>query len=325
MTRKANPARRRVLAATAATAVAAAFSLLPVSSAFAQTAKKPVVALVMKSLANEFFLTMETGAKDYQAHNASKFTLISNGIKDETDTANQIRIVEQMIVSKVDALVIAPADSKALVPVIKKAVDAGIIVVNIDNRLDPDVLKSKDLNVPFVGPDNAKGARLVGDYLAKKLKAGDEVGIIEGVSTTTNAQQRTAGFKQAMQAGGMKVVALQSGDWEIDKGNAVASQILNANPNIKALLCGNDNMALGAVAAVRAAGKAGKVQVVGYDNINAIKPMLADGRVLATADQYAAKQAVFGIDTALKAIAGHKKQSELSGVVETPVDLVTKK
>ena len=324
MTRKANLARRRVLAATAATAVAAAFSLLPVSSAFAQTAKKPVVALVMKSLANEFFLTMETGAKDYQAHNASKFTLISNGIKDETDTANQIRIVEQMIVSKVDALVIAPADSKALVPVIKKAVDAGIIVVNIDNQLDPDVLKSKDLNVPFVGPDNAKGAKLVGDYLAKKLKAGDEVGIIEGVSTTTNAQQRTAGFKQAMQAGGRKVVALQSGDWEIDKGNAVASQILNANPNIKALLCGNDNMALGAVAAVRAAGKAGKVQVVGYDNINAIKPMLADGRVLATADQYAAKQAVFGIDTALKALSEHQKQSQLSSVVETPVNLVTK-
>jgi ribose transport system substrate-binding protein len=324
MTRKANPARRRVLAATAATAVAAAFSLLPVSSAFAQTAKKPVVALVMKSLANEFFLTMETGAKDYQAHNASKFTLISNGIKDETDTANQIRIVEQMIVSKVDALVIAPADSKALVPVIKKAVDAGIIVVNIDNQLDPEVLKSKDLNVPFVGPDNAKGAKLVGDYLVKKLKSGDEVGIIEGVSTTTNAQQRTAGFKEAMQAGGMKVVALQSGDWEIDKGNAVASQILNANPNIKALLCGNDNMALGAVAAVRAAGKAGKVQVVGYDNINAIKPMLADGRVLATADQYAAKQAVFGIDTALKALSAHQKQSQLSSVVETPVNLVTK-
>jgi ribose transport system substrate-binding protein len=324
MTRKANLARRRVLAATAATAVAAAFSLLPVSSAFAQTAKKPVVALVMKSLANEFFLTMETGAKDYQAHNASKFTLISNGIKDETDTANQIRIVEQMIVSKVDALVIAPADSKALVPVIKKAVDAGIIVVNIDNQLDPEVLKSKDLNVPFVGPDNAKGAKLVGDYLVKKLKSGDEVGIIEGVSTTTNAQQRTAGFKEAMQAGGMKVVALQSGDWEIDKGNAVASQILNANPNIKALLCGNDNMALGAVAAVRAAGKAGKVQVVGYDNINAIKPMLADGRVLATADQYAAKQAVFGIDTALKALSAHQKQSQLSSVVETPVNLVTK-
>src|SRR5476649_1102372 len=304
--------------------LAAASAALPLSSAFADTPEKPKVALVMKSLANEFFLTMEDGAKAYQKEHSADFDLISNGIKDETDTSNQIRIVEQMIVNKVNALVIAPADSKALVPVLKKAVDAGIIVVNIDNQLDPEVLKSKDLNVPFVGPDNAKGAKLVGDYLAKKLKSGDEVGIIEGVSTTTNAQQRTAGFKEAMQAGGMKVVALQSGDWEIDKGNAVASQILNANPNIKALLCGNDNMALGAVAAVRAAGKAGKVQVVGYDNINAIKPMLADGRVLATADQYAAKQAVFGIDTALKALSAHQKQSQLSSVVETPVNLVTK-
>ncbi|NDV72930.1 sugar ABC transporter substrate-binding protein [Burkholderia cenocepacia] len=310
--------RRFLTAALAAVAVAAA------PAVHAQSAGKPKVALVMKSLANEFFLTMETGAKEYQKHNANQFDLITNGIKDETDTANQIRIVEQMIVSKVDAIVIAPADSKALVPVVKKAVDAGIIVVNIDNRLDPDVLKSKNLNVPFVGPDNRKGARKIGDYLAKRLKAGDQVGIVEGVSTTTNAQQRTAGFQDAMKAGGMKVVSVQSGEWEIDKGNAVAAAMLNEYPNLKALLCGNDNMAIGAVSAVRAAGKQGKVLVVGYDNINAIKPMLKDGRVLATADQYAAKQAVFGIDTALKAIAGHRKQADMSGVVETPVDLVTK-
>jgi ribose transport system substrate-binding protein len=291
--------RRRVLAAAVAAVAVSAAAVLPCSPAYAQAARKPKVALVMKSLANEFFLTMENGAKDYQKHNAGSFDLITNGIKDETDTANQIRIVEQMIVSKVDAIVLAPADSKALVPVVKKAVDAGIIVVNIDNRLDPDVLKSKDLNVPFVGPDNAKGAEKVGDYLAQKLKAGDEVGIIEGVSTTTNAQQRTAGFKTAMQKVGAKVVSVQSGEWEIDKGNAVASAMLNEYPNLKALLAGNDN-------------------------INAIKPMLKDGRVLATADQYAAKQAVFGIDTALKALSEHKKQSQLSGVVETPVDLVTR-
>ena len=321
MIRHFQPARRRAIVASAAFL---AVSILPMPAAFAQAAHKPKVALVMKSLANEFFLTMETGAKDYQAHNSGKFDLITNGIKDETDTANQIRIVEQMIVSKVDAIVLAPADSKALVPVVKKAVDAGIIVVNIDNKLDTDVLKSKDLNVPFVGPDNRKGAQKVGDYLAKRLKSGDEVGIIEGVSTTTNAQQRTAGFKDAMQTVGAKVVSVQSGEWEIDKGNAVASAMLNEYPNLKALLAGNDNMAIGAVSAVRAAGKQGKVLVVGYDNINAIKPMLKDGRVLATADQYAAKQAVFGIDTALKALSEHKKQSDLSGIVETPVTLVTK-
>jgi len=304
--------------------LAAASATLPLSSAFAETPEKPKVALVMKSLANEFFLTMEDGAKAYQKDHAADFDLVSNGIKDETDTANQIRIVEQMIVSKVNALVIAPADSKAMVPVIKKAVDAGITVINIDNQLDPAVLKSKNISVPFVGPDNRKGARLVGEYLAKDLKAGDEVGIIEGVSTTTNAQQRTAGFKDAMEAAQIKVVSLQSGDWEIDAGNRVAAAMLSEYPNIKALLAGNDSMAVGAVSAVRAAGKAGKVQVVGYDNINAIKPMLKDGRVLATADQFAAKQAVFGIETALKILKGEKVDSGTNGVIETPVELVTK-
>ena len=303
--------------------LAAASAALPISSAFADT-EKPKVALVMKSLANEFFLTMEDGAKAYQKDHSGDFDLISNGIKDETDTAGQTRIVEQMILAKVNALVIAPADSKAMVPVIKKAVDAGITVINIDNQLDPAVVKSKNITVPFVGPDNRKGARLVGEYLAKQLKAGDEVGIIEGVSTTTNAQQRTAGFKDAMEAAQIKVVSLQSGDWEIDKGGKVASSMLSEYPNIKALLAGNDSMAVGAVSAVRAAGKAGKVQVVGYDNINAIKPMLKDGRVLATADQFAARQAVFGIETALNIINGKKVDSGVNGVIETPVELVTK-
>ncbi|ELP99788.1 MULTISPECIES: sugar ABC transporter substrate-binding protein [Pseudomonas syringae group] len=302
---------------------AAVTAVMPLSTVYAQTPEKPKVALVMKSLANEFFLTMEDGAKAYQKEHATEFDLISNGIKDESDTSAQIRIVEQMIASNVNALVIAPADSKALVPVLKKATDAGIKVVNIDNQLDVDVLKSKNLQIPFVGPDNRKGAKLVGDYLAKKLTAGDEVGIIEGVSTTNNAQQRTAGFKDAMDEAKMKVVSTQSGNWEIDKGNAVASAMLNEYPNLKALLAGNDSMALGAVSAVRAAGKAGKVMVVGYDNINAIKPMLKDGRVLATADQYAAKQAVFGIEAALKLVKGEKVDTNDKGVIETPVQLVT--
>ncbi|WP_447651048.1 substrate-binding domain-containing protein [Pseudomonas abietaniphila] len=314
------PFAARLLAVAMLTASAVT---LPLSSVYADDAKKPTVALVMKSLANEFFLTMEDGAKAYQKDHSADFDLISNGIKNESDTAAQIDIVNQMIVKKVDALVIAPADSKALASVLKKAQDAGIKVVNIDNQLDTDVLKSKGMEVPFVGPNNRKGAKLVGDYLAKQLTAGDQVGIIEGVPTTTNAQQRTAGFKDAMDAAQMKIVSTQSGNWEIDKGNAVASAMLNEYPNLKALLAGNDSMALGAVSAVRAAGKAGKVQVVGYDNINAIKPMLKDGRVLATADQFAARQAVFGIDTALKMVKGQKLDIK-DGVIETPVELVTK-
>ena len=158
----------------------------------------------------------------------------------------------------------------------------------------------------------------------KQLKAGDKVGIVEGVSTTFNAQQRTAGFQDAMKAAGATVVGVQSGQWEMEKGNTVANAMLREYPDLKALLCGNDNMALGAVAAVKTAGKTGKVQVVGYDNINAVKPLLKDGRLLATADQYAAKQAVFGIETALEALKAKKTQKDMPGVIETQVDLVTK-
>ncbi|HDS1786713.1 sugar ABC transporter substrate-binding protein [Pseudomonas sp. USTB-Z] len=308
-----------------ALAVISSLSLaLPLSAA--QAEDKPKVALVMKSLANEFFRTMEDGAKDYQKTHADEFDLIANGIKNETDTGEQIRIVEQMVNAGAKALVIAPADSKALVSAVKKAMDQGVVVINIDNRLDPDLLKSKGISVPFVGPDNRKGARLVGDYLAsQKLKAGDQVGIIEGVPTTTNAQQRTAGFKDAMDAAQMNIVSVQSGNWEIDKGNAVAASMLNEYPDLKALLAGNDSMALGAVSAVRAAGKAGQVQVVGYDNINAIKPMLEDGRVLATLDQAASQQAVYGIQAALKMVKGEKPDVDADNVIQTPVELITKK
>jgi ribose transport system substrate-binding protein len=304
-----------------ALAGAAALALLPQFALAADA--KPRVALVMKSLANEFFQTMQDGAKADQKAHSSEYTLISNGIKDETDTAAQIKIV-QMLVEHVDAIVIAPADSKALVPVLAEAAAKGVIVVNIDNKLDADALKEKNLVVPFVGPDNRKGAKLAGDYLGKQLKAGDKVGILEGVSTTFNAQQRTAGFQDAMKAVGANVVSVQSGQWEMDKANAVAAAMLREHPDLRALLAGNDNMALGAVAAIKSAGKTGKVLVVGYDNITAIKPMLADGRVLATVDQYGAKQAVFGIDTALKAIKAKTAQKDLAPMVETTVTLITK-
>ena len=281
---------RRTLQSAAALTLLGAIVATP---AFAQD--KPKVALVMKSLANEFFRTMEDGAKAHQKANAAQYTLVANGIKDETDTAAQIKMVEQMVAQKINALVIAPADSKALVPVIKTAIDKGILVVNIDNQLDAAALKEKGIQVPFVGPDNRAGAKLVGDALAKELKSGDKVGIIEGVSTTFNAQQRTLGYQDAMKAAGVTVVGVQSGQWEIDKGNTVAAGMLREHPDLKALLAGND-----------------------------IKPMLADGRVLATADQFAAKQAVFGIETALKAIADKKKQSEMPAEVKTDVVLVTK-
>lgn len=283
-------------------------------------AGKPKIALVMKSLANEFFSTMAEGAKKHQSANAATYDLIVNGIKNETDLGEQVNLVEQMIAQRVNALVIAPADSKALVTVLRHAKDAGILVINIDNKLDADVLKQAGLTVPFVGPDNREGARKVGEALAKKLKAGDEVAIIEGIPTAFNGQQRRLGFEDAMKNAGMKIVTVQSGLWEMEKANAVAAGMLSEHPQLKALLCANDNMALGAVAAVQSIGKAGSVLVVGFDNISAIKPMLDKGQVVATADQHADKLAVFGIEAALKILKGETPPADQT----TTVDLITR-
>lgn len=289
-----------------------------------RAAGRPKVALVMKSLANEFFQTMQDGARAHQRAHAAEYDLLTNGIKDEIDTAGQIRLVQQMLAQHVSALVIAPADSKALVPVLHSAIARGVIVVNIDNRLDAAALAEKKVTIPFVGPDNRAGARLAGEHLARQLEAGDKVGIIEGVTTTFNAQQRTLGFREAMQAAGITVASVQSGEWELHKGNTVAAAMLREHPDLIALLCGNDTMALGAVAAVKSAGKAGKVKIVGYDNIPAVKPLLADGRMLATVDQFASKQAAFGIEVALKALASGTPQSKLPAGLGTEVALITR-
>lgn len=293
---------------------------LPGCERVPETPGKPEVALVMKSLANEFFKTMADGAEAYQKQNAENFDLVSNGIRNETDLAQQVALVEQMIARGVAAIVIAPADSKALVPVLKRAQEAGIIVVNIDNRLDRAVLAGAGATIPFVGPDNREGARLVGEELAKQLMRGDQVAILEGVPTAFNAQQRRAGFEEAMQAAGAAVVAVQSGSWEMEKANRVTAALLTAHPDLAAILASNDSMALGAAAAVKAAGKEGQVRIVGFDNISAVQALIREGRVLATADQHGGQLAVYGIEAALAILKGDTAPEDR----KTPVDLITK-
>jgi ribose transport system substrate-binding protein len=292
---------------------------LVLTSCTSKTPERPRIALVMKSLANEFFLTMENGARSHQKAHSDQYDLLANGIKDELDVARQIDLVEQMIAQHVDAIVIAPADSKALVAACKKALDVGIVVVNIDNKFDSAVLADKQIKIPFVGPDNRKGAKLVGDYLAKRLHSGDPVAIIEGAPNAFNAVQRKLGFEDAMKAAGMKIISSQSGYWETDKANQVVAALITEHPELKALLCSNDSMALGAVAALRAAGKSDQVLVVGYDNISAVQQLLKEGKILATADQHADQLAVFGIEYALDIL--QKKGTPADR--ETPVDLIT--
>ena len=277
------------------------------------------IALIMKSLANEFFVTMAEGAKAHQAANAQTYTLIVNGIRNESDLSQQVALVEQMMAEGVDAIVIAPADSRALVPVLAKALRRHLVVVNIDNKLDSPTLRQLGVEIPFVGPDNRAGARTVGTTLATHLHRGDKAAILEGIPTAFNAQQRRLGFEDAMREAGVDVVAVQSAHWEQDEANTITAAILREHPDLNAILASNDNMALGAAAAVRQAGATGKVLVVGFDNIAAVHQLIQDGRVVATADQHADRLAVFGIEYALKILRGDAKPTDM----QTPVDVIS--
>jgi ribose transport system substrate-binding protein len=282
--------------------------------------ERPRIALIMKSLANEFFATMAEGARRHQADHAAEYDLIINGIKDERDLNRQVALVEEMIAQGVDAIVIAPADSQALIPVLRRAVLARTVVVNIDNKLDAEVLRQADLHIAFVGPDNRAGARRVGEYLAGQLHPGDSVALLEGIRSSFNGQQRQLGFQDAMTVAGMEIVDSQSAQWEMTLANQVAAAMLSEHSDLKAILACNDSMALGALAAIRASGKAGQVKVVGFDNISAVQQAVREGQITATADQHADQLAVFGIEYALQLLADDASVPEDR---ETPVDLIT--
>ncbi|MCH7556215.1 MAG: sugar ABC transporter substrate-binding protein [Planctomycetes bacterium] len=294
------------------------FSILPVGCKQRKT-DKPIIALIMKSLANEFFKTMEEGARAHHKEHEDEYELTVIGIKDEQDVARQIDYVELKIAQGVDAIVIAPADSKALVPVCKRAMDAGIIVVNIDNKFDFAVLADKGVKIPFVGPDNRKGARLAGEYLASKLMPGDKVVVIEGIPNAFNGIQRKLGFEDAMKAGGMDIVSSQSGYWETAKAEPIVSALITEYADLKAVLCANDSMALGAIAAIKAGGKSNDILVIGFDNISAVQRLLKEGKILCTIDQHADKLALYGIEYALEMLKGKGAPSDK----ETLVELIT--
>jgi ribose transport system substrate-binding protein len=284
----------------------------------AQQTKKPVIGLVMKSLANEFFKDMEEGAVKH-AQERGDLTLVPVGMHSETDIDTQISAIENFITQKVDAIVVAPADSRALVPPLARAIKAGIIVINIDVALDEAAKKQAGVDLAFVGPDNRAGAKMSGDVLAKALGTGGKVVIIEGNPGADNAQQRKRGFDDSVKEGKLDLVDSRTAHWETEEANSVFSNILTAHPDVQGVMAANDSMALGVVKAIDASGKAGKIKVVGFDNIAAVQPLLKDGKLIATVDQFGSQMAANGIDYAMKALKGEK----LEGWIKTPIKLVT--
>lgn len=281
--------------------------------------KRPKVALIMKSLANEFFVNMAKSAEAHHALHSADYDLIVNGIKNESDLAQQVALVDQMIAMGVKAIVIAPADSKALVPALVRAKNAGIMIVNIDNRLDESVLAEYKITIPFIGPSNREGGKLVASHVLKNFPEKAIVAILEGIPSANNSIQRRLGFEDAVSEFGDEVVTVQSAAWDQTKAVEITSAILSQHPNIQVILAANDNMALGAASAVNMAKLNHSIVIAGFDNISAIHSLIKDGSVKATVDQHGDQFAIYGIEYALEMLAG--KATEMNR--ETTIDLVT--
>jgi len=306
--------RRQVLVTTALGSVAVlAFGARPIIAA-----DKPKVGLVMKSLANEFFKQMAAGAEQYAAKNADKFSFKAVGMKDERDFAAQVDAVENFVTQKYNVIVVAAADSKAMVTPLAKAVKAGVAVINIDVELDQNAKKAAGIDLAFFGPDNRLGAKMAGDALAKALGPGGKVVILEGNPEADNAQQRKKGFDDSVAAGKLKLLDSKTAHWETEEANTLMTNFLTQHHDIQGVMAANDSMALGVVKALDAAGKSGQIKVVGFDNIPAVQPLVRSGKMLATIEQYGADMAALGIEYGMRQLAGEK----FTGWIKTPVKLI---
>ncbi|NCD32513.1 MAG: hypothetical protein EOL87_03755 [Spartobacteria bacterium] len=280
----------------------------------------PRIALVMKALSNPFFSGMEAGAKAYaQSHDIH---LESFGVERETDVDIQIGIIDNLIQKQFDAVVLAPADSVKLLPVLKKAVDAGIIVINIDNPLDRNAMAELGIDIPFVGSDNYEGSKLVGEYIKRK-KSGKPCNIlyIEGIRDVANADLRREGFKAGLKDSNAVLLASESAHWHADEAMTLtADWILSGNPFPDVIACANDSMALGARQGVDiAVSGAADVMITGYDNVAEVRGEIQNGRIHATIDQHPELMGAYGVRLAVQMFEGQ----EVPDYVATPVDLVT--
>ncbi len=282
------------------------------------------IALIYKATTNPFFQAMEKGAREKADELGVDLEVA--GIPSETDVDRQANLVRNMLNRRVEAIIIAPASSVGIVTPLLRAREANVPIVNIDNRIDTDEAKTQGLKVAtFIGPDNFEGAKKVGAHacnlIKKTLKAGQKgrVLILRGIDGVENAEARRAGFEAAAKAAGIEVAGSESAHWHTDEALRVTSALMAANPDVHGVLCANDKMALGAIAAVKARGKIGQIIIVGYDNIDLAREAMKRGDMHGTIEQNPAMMGALGVECALKALQGES----LPEVTPVPVQLIT--
>lgn len=286
-------------------------SSAPAAAVPVNAAAPKKIALVMKTLTNPFFIEMERGAR--RAEKEFGIELQVKTGSDETAIEQQIQIIDQLIQSHVDAIVIAPGDSQRVVPILKKAQAAGIVIINIDNQLDPGVLASQQMTPPpFVSTNNEAGAYRAAKFIADQAKKPTQAAIVEGMRSAANGQMRVAGAKRAFGDNpNIRVVASESAEWKIDLAHDVARDIFAAHPQIHLVFCANDMMALGVVKYLQDSGRK-DVLVSGYDALDEARAAVKSGTMADTIDQQAAEQGYQGVVLAIRVLKGESVPASLT-------------
>jgi ribose transport system substrate-binding protein len=300
--------------------LAAATLLLPAACNRGAGSGKPRIAMVLKTLNNPFFIDMQRGAED--AAKRLNDVLTVQAAERETDVEKQMQIIENLVETGLNALAIAPSGSKEVVTAVAKANAANIPVVIVDDKVDAQAAKEAGVHwEAYVGSDNVEGGRIAGRYLAQLTNGSANVALLEGIPGHQTGDARLKGFKEAIQSSpGIKIVASQTANWERDQGFNVFQNMLQAHPDIDAVFACNDMMALGAVEAIRAAGKTGKIRVIGFDAIDDARKAIAAGTMDGSVAQFPSEMGRIAIENAVKLIQHQPVQAETA----TKLEMITK-
>lgn len=266
------------------------------------------IAMVMSTLNNPFFVSMKEGAqKEAKALGYKLFVLDS-----QNDSAKEMTNVEDLTVRGVSVILLNPTDSDASANAVRSANRAKIPVITLDRGANGGKVAS------HVASDNVAGGKMAGQYIVKQLGGKGEVIQLEGVAGTSASRERGKGFMEAIKGSGLTLVASQPADFDRTKALNVTENLLEAHPSVKAIFAQNDEMALGAAMAVKAAKK--HIIIVGFDGTKEGIQAVKSGDISATIAQQASKIGAIGVKMANRLI----NKEEVPANVPVKLHLVTK-
>ena len=284
----------------------------PASESPAPPEEKLTFALITKTLNNPFWDMMHNGAQEFCEENG--YELIYLAPTKPNNLEEQNRLMDDVIARQVDGIVLAPVDSAGVVPAIERAVAAGIPVAVSATGASTDQI------VTYSGTDNYEGMKMVAEYVAEALDYQGKVVVLDGLLGATVGQDRRRGVDETLeQYPDIEILGRQDAEMQRAKGMQVMENLLQAYPEIDAVIAANDEEALGAIEALDAAGRLQDTIVSGFDGNNDALKAVRDGRMLVTLVQGPEKMAV----DAIKAILDHRAGKDVPKRLVTEMILAT--